>query len=234
MADNVYVRQSDDEANRVLIATDEIGGVHYQRVKIGTGADGAYNDLVLGQATMAQSLPVVLASDQNAMAVSGPVVSIVQLSSPFPDFNGNDVEVGYTQGGWRAPIEADYSTIAAPTIWRIPYGISGYSDIMIRFYSSWSLAGGLKLCGGEVSDGDWSHGCVLVDALNEYNSEYATNLHFISRAVGYMAPYDPEGWASNAVYIVPTLLSPWDYIYICYGSASSQVAAQIGLVIYRR
>lgn len=52
------------------VATDEVGGKHYQRVKIGIGADGAAADLAFGQAAMAASLPVVVASNQSALSVA--------------------------------------------------------------------------------------------------------------------------------------------------------------------
>lgn len=53
------------------IAADEIAGVLYQRVKLAVGADGAAADLAAGQAEMAASLPVVLASDQEVMLAEG-------------------------------------------------------------------------------------------------------------------------------------------------------------------
>ena len=54
------------------IATDDIAGVKYQRVKITLGADGAAdNDVDAGQQLSAASVPVVIASDQSAVAVDG-------------------------------------------------------------------------------------------------------------------------------------------------------------------
>ncbi len=53
------------------VATDEIGGAHYQKVKIALGAENALDTLVdSGQQTMANSVPVVIASDQTAVPVA--------------------------------------------------------------------------------------------------------------------------------------------------------------------
>ena len=67
MADNVSVT---DGAYTASVAADDIGGVHYQRVKVVLGADGAADtDLDSGQQTMANSVPVAIASNQSAITV---------------------------------------------------------------------------------------------------------------------------------------------------------------------
>jgi hypothetical protein len=66
MADNVAYTPG----SGATVAADDIGGVLHQRVKISVGADGAAADLAPGQAAMANSLPVALASDQSALAVT--------------------------------------------------------------------------------------------------------------------------------------------------------------------
>lgn len=71
MSDNVTLPGTGE-----VVATDEvtIGGtiVKVQRMKLVVGADGAYQkDLSAGQFDMAGSIPVVIASDQSAVPVSG-------------------------------------------------------------------------------------------------------------------------------------------------------------------
>lgn len=69
MADNVQLEQVVTPG--AILASDEIGGAQYQRVKIALGADGAWDmDLDSGQQSMATSLPVVIASDQTVIPVS--------------------------------------------------------------------------------------------------------------------------------------------------------------------
>jgi hypothetical protein len=58
MADNVAITAG----SGTTIATDDIGGVQYQRVKLAIGADGSAADLAFGGAAAASSLPVVAAS----------------------------------------------------------------------------------------------------------------------------------------------------------------------------
>lgn len=82
MADNTTLPGTGES-----IASDDIGGVKYQRVKISVGADGAAADLAPGQATMANSLPVAIASNQSAVPVSDNSGSLtvdgdVTVSSP--------------------------------------------------------------------------------------------------------------------------------------------------------
>ena len=66
MADNVAITPGSGAS----IATDDVGGVQYQRVKLDLGGDGASSPLLRGQQTKANSLPVALASDQDTVPVS--------------------------------------------------------------------------------------------------------------------------------------------------------------------
>ncbi len=68
MADNVTVPLTGSGDTTAAVATDDVGGVHYQKIKIALGADGAIDTLVdSGQQTGANSIPVVLASDDAAV-----------------------------------------------------------------------------------------------------------------------------------------------------------------------
>jgi hypothetical protein len=67
MADNVPITAG----TGTDVATDDVASVHYQKVKVAIGADGAVDGLLdFGQGAMAASLPVVIASDQTAVPVS--------------------------------------------------------------------------------------------------------------------------------------------------------------------
>lgn len=65
MADNVTLPGTGSS-----VAADDIGGALYQRVKLTLGADGAAEDLAPGQATMANSVPVAIASNQSDVPVT--------------------------------------------------------------------------------------------------------------------------------------------------------------------
>jgi hypothetical protein len=66
MADNVDITPGTGKT----VAADEIAGVFHQRVKLSIGADGEAVDLDHGQAAMAASLPVVLASDHGDVKIT--------------------------------------------------------------------------------------------------------------------------------------------------------------------
>ncbi len=70
MADNVTLPLTGTGDATAAVATDDVGGSHYQRVKVDLGGDGVASPLVRGQQTATNSLPVVLASDQGAVPVS--------------------------------------------------------------------------------------------------------------------------------------------------------------------
>lgn len=69
MADNIGVKEGVDRQ----VATDQIGGIDYQRVKIGSGADGTYND-----ATAANPIPTVAAA-------SDTLIGAVNETAPASD-----------------------------------------------------------------------------------------------------------------------------------------------------
>lgn len=68
------------------IATDDVAGVQYQRVKVDLGGDGLASPLVRGQQSAANSLPVTLPSDQGALTVDGSGVTqpVSAASLPLP------------------------------------------------------------------------------------------------------------------------------------------------------
>jgi len=73
MADNIAVT----EGSGKTVKTEDIGGAQYQVIKVALGPDGSASDLDVGQTNMASSLPVVIASDQSAVPVSGTVTATV-------------------------------------------------------------------------------------------------------------------------------------------------------------
>jgi hypothetical protein len=67
MADNYLF----DAGTGSTAAGDDVGGVMYPRVKMALGADGAFDmDVDSGQQTMANSVPVAIASNQSAIPIT--------------------------------------------------------------------------------------------------------------------------------------------------------------------
>lgn len=81
MADNVPISAGVGTS----VATDDVGGVHYQRIKLDGGADGVATPIVAGQQSMASSLPVVLASNQSDVPVGGSPIGGVTETAPASD-----------------------------------------------------------------------------------------------------------------------------------------------------
>lgn len=67
MTDNVDVTPG----TGATIATDDVGGVQYQRVKVDLGGDGAGSPLVRGAQTAANSLPVTIATNDPLVTILG-------------------------------------------------------------------------------------------------------------------------------------------------------------------
>ena len=94
MTDNVAITAG----SGTTIATDDVAGVHHQIVKVGLGADGAIDTVVdSGQQTMANSVPVTLASNQSDVKISldGEAVVLGAGSAAIGKLAANDgVDIG--------------------------------------------------------------------------------------------------------------------------------------------
>lgn len=70
MADNLTMPASGVGTATPVVATDDVSSVHFQKVKLDGGGDGVSLAIVAGQKTKANSLPVTLASDQDALPIT--------------------------------------------------------------------------------------------------------------------------------------------------------------------
>ena len=69
MADNIQTPAG--SGGDPAVATDEIAGAHYQKIKIALGAEDELDTLLdAGQQAMANSVPVAIASNQSAVPIS--------------------------------------------------------------------------------------------------------------------------------------------------------------------
>ena len=60
MADNVVIPATGSGDATPIVATDQVGTAHYQRMKLDGGGDGVSVPIVAGQQLAAGSVPVVL------------------------------------------------------------------------------------------------------------------------------------------------------------------------------
>lgn len=86
MADTATI--TDGIASTIVVATDKIGGVDYQRIKIGIGEDGTAVDLsasnpmpIAGSITVTGTMPVSVASGQQVDGHSANIGALADASS---------------------------------------------------------------------------------------------------------------------------------------------------------
>lgn len=107
MVDNVAVTAGSGTS----IGTDDVGGVHFQKVKIDVGGDGLSSPLVRGQQAMASSLPVVIASNQGALTVDGSGVTQPVSASSLPLPTGAATAAKQPALGTAGAASADVITV---------------------------------------------------------------------------------------------------------------------------
>lgn len=133
MADNVTVTTGNNATppSATAFATDDIGGVQYPRTKIALGLDGAHDiDLDSGQQTMANSVPVAIASNQSSIPVAGDVAHDAADS-------GNPVKIGakaIAHGANPTAVAAAERTDIYANRHGIPFVIGGHPNAKSATY----------------------------------------------------------------------------------------------------
>lgn len=142
MVDNVAITPG----TGVTVATDDIAGVQVQRVKVTWGADGVMNDAnattplpialvggnTNGQGTMANSAPVVIASDQSAINVANTGTFATQaLQKPSATANGT------TSSRINAAASTNATSLKASAgqVYSVDvFNVAAY-DVFLKFYN---------------------------------------------------------------------------------------------------
>ena len=154
MADNVDITEGAGKT----IRADEVGGALYQVIKIAIGPDGSASDLDLGQQVMGSSLPVVIASDQSAVPVSGtvateaPTQAITRITGTKAGAGDNELIATPGAGQrivvafWSVQLEATVATVilmksGATNVYRFRAGNQGDTFGLDYFPGrEWNLA----------------------------------------------------------------------------------------------
>jgi len=123
MADNVPVTAG----TGTDIATDDVGAVHYQKIKVDLGGDGVSSPLVRGQQTKANSIPVTHASDDTVALATGQKIQLTDgtsdatvrnlaandaLNVAIVDGSGNQVTSFAGSGGTSSTDDADFTPLS--------------------------------------------------------------------------------------------------------------------------
>ena len=181
MADNVTVTQGSGTS----IATDDIGGVHYPRSKVGWGADGTYNDV-----SASNPLPTVLTAGSAVIgklaANSGVDIGDVDVTSaPARDRLTDNIGVAL-----QTDVMLSDTTALTPKFAVIDNAVSGdntlvaaVTDKKIRVLSVVAVAGGDVTARFESGAG----GTALTGQM-----ALTTNS-------GFVLPFNPVGWFETAV-----------------------------------
>jgi len=107
MADNITITEGENATppDGTIIATDQVGTVHYQVIKLALGADGAATLLSIGQQLMAACLPVVLASNHGDIKITLDGETIT-LAGSLPDTAAGDLAAIAAALGAALPVDA--------------------------------------------------------------------------------------------------------------------------------
>lgn len=123
MADNINVTQG----SGTIIATDDIGGVQYQRVKLSQGADGSATDVSSAaplQVTLANTGANTTAVKVDGSAVTQPVSGTVTASAQ-PGVDIGDVTINNASGASAVNIQDGGNSITVDgTFWQATQPVS--------------------------------------------------------------------------------------------------------------
>ena len=144
MADNVTFQPVvATPPTTTVVATDDVGGAHYQRVKVDLGGDGVASPLVRGAQTAADSVPVTLATDDPAvrsLALLDDTVKVddagftvasdkVGMIGTLAVAHGSDPDAG----------DANDAAVPIASRHRVPFIIGGHPNIITVEYL-WTTA----------------------------------------------------------------------------------------------
>ncbi|MFZ5676322.1 MAG: hypothetical protein ACOZAM_25460 [Pseudomonadota bacterium] len=128
MADNVIIPATGGGTATPVIATDDVGGIHYQAVKIDLGGDGVSSPLLRGQQAAANGIPIAPPSDDTvtvSVDVTRPADATAYAagdafanSTSAPSVNGFQL-TGVARGTGKTALLTDVALIysnAAPDV----------------------------------------------------------------------------------------------------------------------
>jgi hypothetical protein len=143
MADNVTITEGENSTppSGTVIATDDVGSAHYQVIKLGLGAANAVDmHLDSGQQTMANSVPVAMASNQSDVPIT---------------LDGEDVDVTDRIGRLLGRT-ANYNVLSSGTLGALDEVVEiageGLGTISIAISGTWA---GTITVEVDIGDGVW-------------------------------------------------------------------------------
>lgn len=169
MADNVSFQSSTlaTPAASTSVATDDVGGVHYQRVKLDFGADGASSPL-----TAANPLPIVgtvqAHGTSQALGTYQPLAGSVHVASTVSILGTVQILAGSVHLASRLPGTADIGTVAGTvsilgTVQMLAGSVHVAATVQV-LGTTQPLAGSVHLASGGSMQGYAAHDAAAVGA----------------------------------------------------------------------
>jgi len=109
MVDNVAITPG----SGATVATDDVGGVQYQRVKLSVGDDGAAADAKSGAGTASGSLRVVTASDSPDVTTLGSILTELQTAAISVPHEALDTTTDLTHAFSTSSASGEVSLVTA-------------------------------------------------------------------------------------------------------------------------
>lgn len=187
MADNVAITAGSGTS----IATDDVGGVQYQRVKIAIGADGAAADV-------AATAPMFVRLSDGSAAITA--LPITDNSGSLTVDNGGTFAVQSTIQAGTALIGKvvasddvsslyDGTTVLTPKFAAIAASSSGNNTLVAAVNPKKIRVLALSLI---------SNGTVNVKFQTGAGGTDLTGLYYLVANAGFVLPYNPTGWFETA------------------------------------
>lgn len=150
MADNVAITAGTGTS----VATDDIAGVHYQRVKLALGADGAAVDAVAGAGAVSTAVQrMTLASDD-------PAVAALQIMDDWDETDRAKVNIIVGQAG----VAANAGAASATTLRTISATDDPIAKVVTGHYETVAASQSTQTMGATGATGDYLSGVLVVPA----------------------------------------------------------------------
>lgn len=114
------------------VAADDVGGVLFQRVKLGIGADGVAVDLAFGQGAKVASLPVTIASDDDLQGKLGALTE----TGPATDSASSGLNGRLQRVAGRLTTLIGRTSARAGTPFRLPSAVAGTNATVVKASAS--------------------------------------------------------------------------------------------------
>jgi hypothetical protein len=225
MADNIAVT----EGSGKTVATDDVGGAQYQRIKVDLGGDGAASPLVRGQQSTANSMPVALSTEQETRLrpnLIHPVDATFTRPSNTTAYAVGDLVANSTTAGSVTPLSFTGATLSGS-------GGSGFitGGVLTKSGSvACSIRAHFLKTSHAVTNGD--NGLLVFTSLDPENYIGYIDFDFEGSALTAIGTSSAE--VANALTTpIPYVLASGDTLYVFFQAKTAFTPANAGVFVMR-